>query len=193
MQKKKPESLDMNTLESIKVAVLVSDGFEQSEMVEPVKALKNAGAQVDIISPTKTVKGWQNNNWADEFPVDISLNDAQAELYNALMLPGGVINADHLRALPKAIEFVRKFGIAGKPIAAICHGPWMLVNALIIYERTVTSWPAIKLDLVNAGAQWLDREVVCDKNFITSRKPEDIPAFNREMIRIFGIQNKPLL
>lgn len=177
----------MPKLAGLKVAILVTDGFEQSEMVKPRAALDEQGAITKIVSPKKgKVRGWSNGNWADEFPVDKHLFEAKASDYDVLLLPGGVINPDHLRMIPQAVEFVKAFGDAKKPIAAICHGPWTLINAGLVKGRTVTSWPSIKLDLINAGAQWLDKEVVVDGNLITSRKPDDIPAFNRTIIAVFA-------
>lgn len=175
-----------NELQGVKVAILVSDGFEQSEMTEPKKALETAGAKTTIVSPVKgKVKGWQNKSWGDEFPVDLDLNQANAAEFDALLLPGGVINPDTLRMNPKACEFIKSFVKSEKPIAAICHGPWTLIEAGGIKGKTVTSWPSIKTDLINAGARWVDREVVQDGNLVTSRKPEDIKAFNTAMIELF--------
>lgn len=173
-------------LEGIKVAILTADGFELSELVKPRQALIDAGAQSFIISPKKLkVRGWSNGNWAPEFNVDVHLFVAKADEYDALLLPGGVMNPDNLRAIPQAIEFVKAFAQAGKPIAAICHGPWTLINAELVKGRTMTSWPSIKLDLINAGANWVDKDVVVDGTLVTSRKPDDIPAFNKEMIKLF--------
>lgn len=174
-----------DTLSGLKIALLVTDGFEQSEMTDPRKALEDAGAQVDLISPKDdVVKGWKDDNWAKEFCVDIHLNKAKAEEYDALLLPGGVINPDKLRLEKAAIEFIKKFVDAKKPIAAICHGPWTLIDAGGIKGRSVTSWPSIAIDLKNAGAQWSDKEVVVDGNLVTSRQPEDIPAFSKAFIEI---------
>ena len=174
-------------LQGLKVAILVSDGFEQSEMVEPRKALQQAGAHVDIVSPSKgTVKGWSAGNWAEAYPVDVQLEQAMAHDYDALVLPGGVINPDHLRIIPRAIEFIKQMHDQKKPIAAICHGPWTLINADAVHGMQVTSWPSIKVDLENAGAHWVDKEVVRDGNLVTSRKPDDIPFFNTEMIKLFS-------
>lgn len=177
----------MKQLEGLKVAILVTDGFELSEMVKPRQALIDAGAQTFIISPKKLkVKGWSNGNWAPEFNVDKHLFATNADEYDALLLPGGVMNPDNLRAIPQVIEFVKRIAETGKPIASICHGPWTLINAELVKGRTLTSWPSIKLDLVNAGANWVDKDVVVDGKLVTSRKPDDIPAFNREMIKLFG-------
>lgn len=174
-------------LKGVKVALLVSNGFEQSELAEPKKALEAAGAKVYLISPVKDkVKGWKNKNWGDEFPVDVPLENANADNYHALLLPGGVMNPDQLRMNSDAVSFVNHFVSHDKPIAAICHGPWTLVDAQGLKEKTVTSWPSIKSDLKNAGANWVDEEVVVDGNLVTSRKPDDIPAFNKAMIKLFA-------
>lgn len=176
----------MKQLEGLKVAILVTDGFELSEMVKPRQALMDAGAQTFIISPKKLkVRGWSNGNWAPEFNVDKHLFTTNADEYDALLLPGGVMNPDNLRAIPQVIEFVKRIVETGKPIASICHGPWTLINAELVKGRTLTSWPSIKLDLVNAGANWVDKDVVVDGKLVTSRKPDDIPAFNKAMIELF--------
>lgn len=176
-----------NNLKGLKVAILIADGFEQSEMVEPKKALEQAGAITSIISPQSgKVKGWKMKNWGDEFPIDKSLKEVKADQFDALLLPGGVKNPDTLRMDPAAVEFVKGFVKAHKPIAAICHGPWTLIDAEAVKGKTMTSWPSIKTDLMNAGAKWVDKEAVQDNNLVTSRKPEDIPAFNRAMIELFS-------
>jgi protease I len=168
------------------VAVLATDGFEQVELTEPVKALKAAGAEVHVVAPKSgTIRGWNHHDKADSFPVDQSLSEADPSRYDALMLPGGVVNPDQLRLEPKAIEFIRHFVGSGKPIAAICHGPWTLIDAGGVRGRRMTSWPSLKADLSNAGAQWEDAEVVTDRGLVTSRKPDDIPAFTRKMIEEF--------
>jgi protease I len=172
-----------NELNGKKVAILVEKGFEQVELTEPKKALEQAGAQTHIISPQQeTVKGWNHTDWGDDFPVDVSLDQANADDYDALVLPGGVMNPDHLRRNQKAQQFVRAFFEAGKPVAAICHAPWMLIDAGVVNGRTLTSYPSLQLDLKNAGANWVDQEVVVDNGLVTSRNPDDIPAFNRKMI-----------
>lgn len=169
-----------------KVAILVADGFEQVELTEPKKTLDDAGAETRVISPSgKTVKGWNHKEWGKEFPVDFTVDDADPAEYNALLLPGGVMNPDRLRTDPKAVEFVKHFVSQKKPIAAICHGPWTLIEAGAVRGRTLTSWPSLKTDLENAGAKWVDREVVTDAGLVTSRKPDDLPAFNRKMIEEF--------
>jgi protease I len=177
----------MNDLKNKRVAILVGDGFEQVEMTEPRKALQDAGAKTELVSPAKQeVQGWNHQQKAGKFPVDVELDAARPEKYDALLLPGGVMNPDQLRTNPKAVEFVKSFFREGKPVAAICHGPWMLVEADVVRGRAVTSWPSVKTDLRNAGAKWLDMEVVTDHGLVTSRKPDDIPAFNRKMIEVFA-------
>ena len=177
----------MNDLKNKRVAILVGDGFEQVEMTEPRKALQDAGAKTELVSPAKQeVQGWNHQEKAGKFPVDVELDAARPEKYDALLLPGGVMNPDQLRTNPKAVVFVKSFFREGKPVAAICHGPWMLVEADVVRGRAVTSWPSVKTDLRNAGAKWLDMEVVTDHGLVTSRKPDDIPAFNRKMIEVFA-------
>ena len=169
------------------VAILVANGFEQVELTDPKKALENAGAKTEIVSPEDDeVKGWQHTEWGDKFPVDVALDDANSDDYDALLLPGGVINPDKLRLEPKAIEFIKDFIKAGKPVAAICHGPWTLIDAEAVRGRKITSWPSLKTDLRNAGANWVDEEVVVDNGIVTSRKPDDISAFNEKMIEEFA-------
>ncbi|AGH96690.1 type 1 glutamine amidotransferase domain-containing protein [Pseudobdellovibrio exovorus] len=175
------------TLKNKKVAILATDGFEQSELFEPKKALEEAGAEVQIVSlKSGSIKAWHKKDWGKEIDVDLTVDNADVETFDALMLPGGVMNPDSLRREQKAIDFVRAFADAGKPIAAICHAPWILINAEIVKGKELTSWPSIKMDLINAGARWTDREVVTDEGLVTSRKPEDIPAFNRKMIEEFA-------
>jgi protease I len=174
-------------LRNKRVAALVDHGFEQSELFEPKKALEAAGAKVDVVSPQSgKVKGWKHGDWGDKVGVDRELDNANADEYDALLLPGGVMNPDHLRINDTAVAFVKAFVAAGKPIAAICHGPWTLIETGIVRGRTVTSWPSLETDLRNAGATWVDREVVNDNGLVTSRKPDDIPAFNRKMIEEFA-------
>jgi protease I len=178
--------MKMETLKGRRVAILVANGFEQVEMTEPRRALEEAGAKTDIVSPEKaTVRGWQHTKWWDEFDVDLPLDEADPSAYDALMLPGGVLNPDKLRLNEKAVRFVRSFFDSGKPVAAICHGPWTLIEAGAVKGRTLTSWPSIRTDLKNAGANWVDRPVVVDSGLVTSRKPDDIPAFNEKMIEQF--------
>ena len=176
-----------NELRNKRIAVLAENGFEQSELIEPKKALEQAGATAEVVSPQKgKIKGWQQTNWGDEVAVDRHLDEAKADQYDALLLPGGVMNPDKLRINPKAIAFIKHFVDSGKPIAAICHGPWPLIDAGGVKGRKITSWPSLKTDLTNAGAQWVDQEVVTDRGLVTSRKPDDIPAFNRKMIEEFA-------
>jgi protease I len=180
------------TLTGMKVAILVAEGFEQSELTDPKKALDEAGAQTVIVSPAKgEVQGWKHFDKADKFKVDMPLEQANASEFEALLLPGGVANPDQLRTMPKAVEFVRAFFEAGKPVAAICHGPWTLIEAGVVKGRTMTSWPSLKTDLSNAGAKWVDQDVVVDKGLVTSRKPTDIPAFNRRMLDEFAAGPNP--
>jgi len=170
-----------------RVAILVAEGFEQSEMVKPKHALEQAGAKTAIVSPAKgEVQGWNHFDKGDRFKVDVPLEQAKAEDFDALLLPGGVANPDQLRAQPKAVQFVKRFVDAGKPIGVICHGPWTLVEAGAVKGRTMTSWPSLKTDLTNAGARWVDQEVVVDRGIVSSRKPDDIPAFSRKLIEEIG-------
>ena len=166
------------------VAVLATDGFEYSELTEPKRLLEEAGAEVTVIAPgdARQIKGWKGGDWAGSVPVDMKLEEADASDFDALVLPGGVINPDKLRTQPAAVKLVQAFAEAGKTVAAICHGPWTLINAGQVDGRKVTSWPSLRQDLENAGAKWEDREVVRDGNLITSRKPDDIPAFANAVI-----------
>jgi deglycase len=176
-----------------RVAILATDGVEQSELTQPRKALDDAGAQTTLISPkTGTIKAWQHDHWGDELRVDLPLEQADASTFDALLLPGGVMNPDRLRTNRHAVEFVQRFVTSGKPVAAICHGPWMLVEANGVRGRTVTSWPSLQTDIRNAGGEWVDREVVTDEGIVTSRKPDDIPAFNKKMVEEFaeGVHNR---
>lgn len=177
----------MKQLNGKKIAILVADGFEQVELTEPRKALDEAGAETQIVSPSKgKVKGWQHTEWGDELPVDVPLGQARAEDFDALLLPGGVMNPDHLRREPAVQRFVKAFFDAGKPVAAICHGPWTLIDAGVARGRKMTSYETIQMDLKNAGVDWVDQEVVVDGNLVTSRKPDDIPAFNRAIVEVFA-------
>src|ERR1044072_2920821 len=174
-------------LKGKKVAILVADGFEQVELTEPKKALEQAGATTEIVSPAgDEVQGWNNDEKDDSFKVDMPLSRARSDDYDALLLPGGVRNPDQLRMSMRAVEFVDGFFATGKPVAAICHAPWLLIETEVIKGRNITSWPSLKSDLVNAGAHWVDRQVVVDNGLITSRKPQDIPAFNKKMIEEFA-------
>jgi len=183
------------SLKGIKVAILVTDGFEQVELFEPRKALDAAGALTDVVSPKDDeARGWDKTEWGDKVTVDVKLADARPDDYAALLLPGGQINPDKLRIEPKAVAFVKAFLAAGKPVAAICHGPWMVIEAGGAKGMKMTSWPSLQTDLKNAGANWVDEEVVVDKNLVTSRKPDDIPAFMRETIKLFaGAQGTRIL
>jgi protease I len=169
-----------------KVAILVANGFEEAEMIEPRKALDQAGAKTVLVSPVEgQVKAWAETEWGDSYKVDLPLAQARPDEFDALLLPGGVLNPDKLRMNDKAVQFVKAFCDSGKPIAAICHGPWTLINAGCVQGRRMTSYPSIRIDLENAGAEWVDEEVVTDNGLVTSRKPDDIPAFNRKMIEEF--------
>jgi protease I len=176
-----------DSLNELRVAILVDDGFEQVELMEPRKALDDAGAETTVVSPQRgRVRGWNFTEWGEQVPVEVHLSEADADEFDALLLPGGVMNPDRLRMKPDAVAFVSDFFEAGKPVAVICHGPWTVVEAGAARERRITSWPSLKTDLVNAGAEWVDQEVVVDGNLVSSRKPDDIPAFNREMIGLFS-------
>ncbi|GAB6197493.1 type 1 glutamine amidotransferase domain-containing protein [Lysobacter xanthus] len=166
-----------------RIAILATDGFEQSELTGPLDGLRQAGFRVDVVSPKGgEIRGWSGKDWGDTVPVDVELAQAKPDDYDALVLPGGVINPDQLRVQPAAVDFVRAFDGAGKPLAAICHGPWLLVEAGAAKGRRVTSWPSVRTDLQNAGATWSDEAVVRDGHLITSRKPDDIPDFTRAVI-----------
>jgi len=170
-----------------RVAILATDGVERVELLEPRKALDEAGARTVVVSPkTGKIKGWEHGQWGDDILVDQSLENVRADDFDALLLPGGVMNPDRLRQSENAVQFVRSFFDAGKPVAAICHAPWMLVEAVVVAGRTLTSWPSLRTDIRNAGGEWVDREVVTDEGLVTSRKPDDIPAFNRKMIEEFA-------
>lgn len=177
----------MENLNNRKIAILTESGFEEVELTSPRQALEEAGAEVHIISPQKDkVKAMKNHEWSIELPVDKTLSEANADEYDGLLLPGGVFNPDKLRTNNEAIAFVRSFFDAGKPVAAICHGPQTLINAQVVDGRKLTSYPSIKQDLINAGANWVDEEVVVDQGLITSRSPNDLPAFNRKIREEFA-------
>lgn len=182
------EESDMaNTLKGKTIAILATDGFEQSELIKPKQALEEAGARARVVSPKEDkIRGWNMKEWGESVPVDVPLKSADASEYDALLLPGGVQNPDHLRMVPEAVDFVKHFISQGKPVAAICHGPWMLVEADVVGGRTLTSWPSLKTDIQNAGGTWVDEQVVLSNGLVTSRKPDDIPAFNREMVELFS-------
>jgi protease I len=183
----------MENLKGKKIAILATDGFEQSELLKPKSALEAEGAETSVVSlKAGAIKGWNEKNWGESVTVDMTIDDAKASQFDGLLLPGGVMNPDRLRMNPKAVQFARSFFDADKPIAAICHGPWLLVEAGIVKGKTVTSWPSLKTDVENAGGKWVDREVVSEAGLTTSRKPADIPAFNRAMIQEFaGAHAKP--
>lgn len=165
------------------IAILSTDGFEQSELMEPLQRLRDAGATVHVVSPESgEIKGWDEDDWGDSVPVDRTIEQADAAEYDALILPGGVINPDKLRMREDATRFVREFFKAGKPVAAICHGPQILIDCGVVEGRELTSYPSIKNDLKNAGARWVDKEVVCDQGLVTSRTPDDLPAFIKKTI-----------
>ena len=172
-------------LKARKIAILATDGFEQVELTDPKKNVENAGATTEVLSVKEgSIKGWKFTDWGDAVRVDKLVSKANIDDYDALILPGGQINPDKLRMDTSAVDFVRRFVASGKPVAAICHGPWMLVEAGVVKGKTVTSWPSIHTDLINAGAKWVDKEVVEDGNLITSRKPDDIPAFSKKVIEV---------
>jgi len=174
-------------LEDRRIAILATDGFEQSELLEPLRALEKAGADVHIVSlKSGSIRAWNKGEWGDSIDVDTTVSRVKASDFDALVLPGGVMNPDKLRTDEKAVEFVKGFAAAGKPIAAICHGPWTLIDAGVVVGRTMTSWPSLKTDLTNAGAKWVDEEVVTDNGLVTSRKPADLPAFCDKMIEEFA-------
>jgi protease I len=174
-------------LEGKKIAILATNGFEHDELFEPKKALEEAGAVTHVVSlESGSIKSWQQDNWGETIAVDVKLANAQPSDYDGLMLPGGVMNPDKLRARPDAVDFVAAFMREGKPVAAICHGPWTLIETGMIDGRKMTSYSSIKTDLKNAGADWVDEEVVVDNGLVTSRKPADIPAFNKKMIEEFA-------
>jgi protease I len=173
-------------LDGKKVAILVTDGFEQVEMTKPREALNQVGAETKIVSLKRgKIQGMQHADKGDKFDVDLTLNEARPEEFDALMIPGGLMNPDALRSNDDALEFTRHFFREGKPVAAICHGPWVLIDAGVVRGRTLTSWPAIKTDVKNAGGKWVNEQVVVDNGLVTSRQPDDIPAFNKKMIEEF--------
>lgn len=179
----------MPVLNGLKVAIVATDGFEQVELTEPRKALDEAGAKTSVVSPKsigEEIRGWKFKDWGDSVKVDDSLDNARPEDYDALLLPGGVMNPDKLRMNPKAVAFIKSFFDSKKPVAAICHGPWTIIEAGHAKGRRIASWPSIKTDLRNAGAEWVDSEAVTDGNLVSARKPDDIPAFNRAMLELFS-------
>jgi protease I len=183
----------MTDMKHMKIAVLATDGFEQSELTEPVKALREAGAAVTIISlKPGEIQGMKHHDKGDKTKVDLELSKAKAENFDALVLPGGVANPDTLRADANAVAFIEQFVKAKKPIGAICHGPWTLIEANAVRGKKLTSWPSLKTDLKNAGAEWVDQSVVVDGNLVTSRKPDDLPDFNRELLALIGKARQPV-
>jgi len=181
--------MENKQLNGVKVAILATDGVEQVELLKPREALKEAGAETKVVSPKSgKIKGWDHTDWGEQIPVDMHLSSANPDDFDALLLPGGVMNPDHLRMDPAAVKFVKAFTEAGKPMAAICHAPWMVAEAGGVKGKRMTSWPSLKTDLKNAGANWVDEAMVRDGSLVTSRKPDDIPAFNRGMIELFAEQ-----
>ncbi len=170
-----------------RIAFLATDGFEQIELTEPWENIKAAGATVELISPKSgEIQGMHHDKHGDKFAVDKTIDEVDAADYHGLVLPGGVANPDALRMEPECVQFVRDFFKAAKPVAAICHGPWMLIEADVVHDRVVTSWPSLKTDLTNAGAKWVDKPVVCDQGLVTSRKPDDLAAFCDKAIEEFA-------
>ncbi|HZQ68513.1 MAG TPA: type 1 glutamine amidotransferase domain-containing protein [Terriglobales bacterium] len=177
----------MSDIKGLRVAILITDGFEQVEMTQPRQALDEAGAKTSVVSPKDgKVRGWNLKEWGETFPVDVPLKQANPEEFDALHLPGGVMNPDHLRMSPEAVKFAKAFFDAGKPVSVICHGPWMVIEAGHAKGRRIASWPSLKTDLRNAGAEWVDEAAVTDGNMVSSRNPDDIPAFNKAMIELFS-------
>lgn len=173
----------MKTLNGKRVAILTENGFEESELTSPKKALEEAGAKVDIVSPQSVmVKAWDHDHWSIELPVDVTISEAKMEDYDALVIPGGVLNPDKMRTNEKCVEFAQQFLRSGKPVAAICHGPQLLIETGMLRDRKMTSVKAIKTDLVNAGVRWEDKEVITDRGLVTSRTPKDLPAFNKKLV-----------
>jgi protease I len=174
-----------------RIAIIATQGVEQVELTSPRRALQKAGASVDLVSPHKLLKGgkikaWNMVDWGDSFRIDVNLSNAKASNYDALHIPGGVMNPDTLRMDEDAVEFIRSFFEAGKPVSSICHGPWLLIQAEVVRGRTLTSWPSLKKDLRNAGANWVNEDVVEDRGLVTSRGPQDLPAFNKRIIDLFA-------
>ncbi len=179
--------MENQKLNGKKVAIVVTDGFEQSEFEEPLKALKESGASIDVISLKKgKIKSWKGKDWGEEFEVNLSIEEAKSENYDALVLPGGVMNPDALRTNPYVVAFVKDFLERKKPVASICHGPWTLIETGLIKSRKMTSYKSIKTDLINAGVKWVDEEVVVDNGLVTSRSPKDLPAFCSKMVEEFA-------
>lgn len=182
-----PESQNHGRLAGKTIAILATDGFEQVELLEPRRAFEREGAKTVVVSPKQgEIQGFKHHDRGDCVPVDVQLSAADPTRFDGLLLPGGALNPDALRAIPEAVQFVKAFAKSHKPIAAICHGPWTLVEADLVRGRSVTSWPSIKTDLTNAGAKWVDQEVVVDGDLVTSRRPSDIPAFSEKAIEAFA-------
>jgi len=180
----------MAKLSGKKIAIITENGFEQVELTSPKKALEEAGAKVDVVSPEKgKVKAWDHDHWGIEVPVDVELKDASPNNYDGLLIPGGVMNPDKMRMNPDCVAFAQQFMDSGKPVAAICHGPWLLVEANRVEGKTMTSYPSIQTDLKNAGVNWVDKEVVVDNGLVTSRSPKDLDAFNRKIVEEFAEGN----
>ncbi len=180
-------------LDGLRVAILVTEGFEEVEMTEPRKALDDAGAKTFLIAPEKDkVLSFDHHDKSKTYDVDVALENAKASEYDALLLPGGVMSPDALRMIPDAVAFAASFFEEEKPVAAICHGPWTLVEAGVVKGLTLTSWPSLKTDITNAGGVWIDAEVIGDRNLVTSRKPDDIPAFNDRMLLLFSEAKRPV-
>lgn len=177
--------MSKDALKDCRIAILATDGFEQSELLKPRQILEEAGATTEVIAPgdESEIKAWNHDDWGEKVDIDVPLGKADASDYDALILPGGVMNPDKLRLHQQAIDFIVEFGRTGRPVAAICHGPWTLINANMVRGKRLTSWPSLRADLENAGAQWEDSEVVESGNLITSRKPQDIPAFTERLIQ----------
>jgi protease I len=177
-----------NDLIGKRVAILATDGVEAVELFDPRNALDKAGAKTLLVSPRHDkIRSWEHGNWRDDVPIDLPLAKCSADDFEALFLPGGVINSDRLRTDVQAVQFVRRFFETGKPVAAICHAPWILIEANVVRNRTLTSWPSLQTDLRNAGADWVDRDVVTDMGLVTSRGPDDIPAFTKKVIEEFEV------
>ena len=181
------EAVQSEKLKDRRIAILATDGFEESELFDPKEALEAAGAKVDIVSLHEgKIKAWKHTDWGREISVDATVDETTGVQYDALMIPGGVMNPDQLRMNERAVEFVKEFVEDGKSIASICHGPQVLIEAGVARGKHITSWPSLKTDLKNAGAEWEDSEVVVDQHLVTSRSPKDIPAFNQKMIEEFA-------
>jgi protease I len=172
----------MSKLHNKKVAFLTETGFEESELLSPKEALEQAGVTVHVISPAESIKSWKDGDWGSEVKIDFPLNNASPSDYDGIFIPGGVINPDKLRMNDKAVKFIQHFFSEGKPVAAICHGPQVLIETGALQGRQMTSWPSLKTDLMNAGVDWVDQECVCDAGLVTARKPDDLPAFNKKFL-----------